>query len=291
MAIEKNKIKTLDRLFDNFFQVARGSFQSLEGQYGISGVVEQIFGKGVNEEEAKLHLRESAAWQTLVALYEYAVNGVDPDPRYDGPSSLVIDASDVLKLANSENYYVSEEWENIVAMGDGRYGLDDGHPIALYKVSLLANVNVRTVQNAVSAGELIAFKNNIDGILHVENASARAWLYGRRAFKPTVMKTAEVAMQLSAVDTPASFAAFLTEQRKRIGLDSADEKLMFFHPEASTEAIAKVESGIFMLPLSAVFPLADFYRLSRKDFLDCVMRVFFSEELEMLSESAETEVG
>jgi hypothetical protein len=44
----------------------------------------------------------------------------------------------------------------------------------------------------------------------------------------------------------------------------------------------QLEAGVFALPLDAVFPVADFYQVDRKAFLECVMRVFFYEELRML---------
>ena len=43
------------------------------------------------------------------------------------------------------------------------------------------------------------------------------------------------------------------------------------------------------MPLDAVIPVADFYQLDRKAFLNCVMRVFFYEELRMLAPEAAAE--
>lgn len=282
MAAEKPKAKTLERLFDDFFHTAHGSFESLEIRYGIDGVMDQIFGKDAAEDEAREKLRNSWAWQTLAAAYEYAVNGVEPAPGFDGPSSLVIDASDVLKLANSENYWVSEEWDNIIAMGDGRFGLDEGSPILLYKLALLANVDIRTVRNAVSSGELVTFKSEADGNVYVENASARRWLYGRRGFKATVVSDAAMYMTPERITTPAEFGAMLAAQRERKNSEIADANSAVEHPAVSQEALAQLEAGVFSLPLDAALPVADFYLMDRKKFLQCVMRVFFAEELQML---------
>jgi hypothetical protein len=282
MAAEKKpKAKTMERLFDNFYYTAHGSFESLESLYGIEGVMDQVFGKNPTEEEAREKLRGSLAWQTLVAVYEYAVNGIEPDSLFDDPTSLVIDASDVLKLANSENYWVSDEWDDIISMADGRFGLDEGSPVHLYKVALLANVDIRTVRNAASSGELVTFKSEADGHVHVENASARRWLYGRRGFKPTAVSDS-AAMTPERVTTPAEFAAMLTAQRARNARGTADAKVPVAHPAVTQEALAQLEAGVFTLPLDAVFPVADIYLLDRKKFLQCVMRVFFTEELQML---------
>jgi hypothetical protein len=58
------------------------------------------------------------------------------------------------------------------------------------------------------------------------------------------------------------------------------------HPAADGRALAELESGVFGLPLDAVFPVADFYRLPRREFLACVMRVFFREELDAIVQGA-----
>lgn len=268
-----------ENLFDNFFSTARNSLEALESQFNIKGVVDQVFGEGVDDEQAKVHLRASRSWATLSALYDYAIDGIDNGAD---PMDIVIDGSDVIKLVSSENYWPSEEWTQIVAMGDGRYGLDEGQTIMLYKVALLANVDVRTVRNAVSAGDLVSFKR--DDAIYIENASARRWLHGRRGFKPTVMKDDGEHLSLQNVDNPAAFGAFLVSQRKRIGLASGNDKLVVFHPSVTLQVIAQLEAGVFATPLDAVFPLADFYQVSRKELLECVMRVFFFEELRMLSD-------
>lgn len=277
--------KAMERLFDDFYNAASGTFQALEIRYGINGVCKQVFGDDVDDELARENLRKNWAWTTLVAVYDYAIHGIVPDPGHDGESSLVINASDVLKLASSEDYSTSTEWENIIAMGDGRFALDEGSPIPLYKIALLANVDVRTVRNAVSAGELVTFKA-ADGDVFAENASARRWLHGRRGFKPTIVEDESGVLQLERVDTPAMFAALLKEQRKRQNLEDTTASLPQ-HPCVTQDRLTELESGVFTLPLDAVFPIADYYLLDRKKFLRCVMRVFFYEEQVMLTDSAE----
>lgn len=283
-----NKSNVSDQLFDDFFNVTWNSMLALEVQFSIDGVRDQIFGTDEEGELAKGNLRRSHAWNTLQALYNYAVNGVEPGPEHDGESSLVINGSDVLKLVASEEYWTSEAWDNIIAMGDGRFGLDSGDPIDHYKVALLANVDLRTVRNAISAGELATFRPGDGKYIFVENASARRWLHGRRGFKPTLLKDGNEALRIENVNTPAEFTLFLTNQRKHIGLDADGEKLVVLHPNATPHAIAQLEAGIFTLPLDAVFPVADFYQLNRKEFLQCVMRTFFYEELRLLSDATDS---
>jgi hypothetical protein len=55
----------------------------------------------------------------------------------------------------------------------------------------------------------------------------------------------------------------------------------------TAEALKKLEQGVFELPLDAVFPLAEFYALDAKAFLETVMRVFYRAELDVLTKSGE----
>jgi hypothetical protein len=277
--------KTKERLFADFFSAARGTLESFEQHYNVIGVLEQVFGKDTDESQAQDHFRKSTAWHYLTKLYEYAVNGVDDGDN----SSLVIDGSDVLLLATSEEYRPSDEWFQIVAMGDGRYALDDGMNVEIEKLALLAQVDVRTVRNAISAGELLSEKLKVDDekdMIFVDNMSAKRWLRNRKGFKQSVCSYLKPRTNLESVETPAGFGAFLATQRKELELDGSGGKLVVFHPSVNAEALADLEAGVFSLPLDAVFPLADFYQLSRRELLNCVMRVFFSEELSVLSEDA-----
>lgn len=269
-----------ERLFANFFRSGKQTLRALEEQFNVKGVCEQVFGEEHDDfdshDEQRMHrLRSNRAWATLSALYDYAVEGLDY--AHDGPSSLVIDGSDVLWLVTSENHWPSDEWRDIVAMADGRFALDDGQPVDHYKVALLANVDLRTVRNAISAGDLIALKE--DDFIFIENASARRWLHGRKGFKPTVIQSA-VQQDIAVITAPSVFGAFLRDRRCRLGIESGNVVVM--HPSVTAEGLAQLESGVFSLSLNTVFPLADFYQIGRKAFLVCVMRVFFSDELQLL---------
>ncbi len=90
-------------------------------------------------------------------------------------------------------------------------------------------------------------------------------------------------LNIENVRSPADFGGFLISQRKRIGLNSESEKLAISHPSVDPHAVSEIEAGVFALPLDAVFPIADFYQISRQKLLECVMRVFFYEELQMIS--------
>jgi hypothetical protein len=265
-------------LFKTFYQAARHALEALEGQYEVSGVVEQLFGSdALDEEAAQQHLRQSRPWETLSDLYDYAVDGAN---NGEDPTNIVIDGSDVIWLATSENSSPSEEWREIVAMGDGRFALDDGESLEILKVALLAGVDVRTVRNAVSAGDLMTSKQGDNRF--VENSSARQWLHGRKGFKPTVHRNELDISDLAEIDSPAAFGAFLADRRERLGISSS---LVPLAPFVSSEALEKLEAGYFPLPLDAVFPVADYYQISRPDFLETVMGVFFADELSALRDT------
>lgn len=284
---KKNQSNAMEQLFNDFYNAAEGTFRSFEIQYQVDGVCDQIFGTDADEAAGKENLRKSHAWTTLVALYEYAVNGIEPGIGFEGPDSLVIDGSDVIKLATSENYMPSPSWNDIIAMGDGRFALDEGSPILPFKLALLANVDIRTVRNAISAGELISFKSEFDGEVYVENASARRWLHGRRGFKATITEQTSTGASIENVNSPADFGAMLIALGNQHGVGNQDIKPAVAHPAVTQQSISELEAGVFALPLDAVFPIADYYLLDRKKFLKCVMRVFFNEEMRLLSEAAE----
>ena len=277
--LDKEKRYNKDTLFENFFLVTRHALEAFELQLGLNGLRTQLLGDSSDEEEEKQRLRESHPWQTLSDLYEYSLNGV-LNPIHDGADSLVIDGSDVLKIINTEDYSPSIEWEELVAMGDGRVALDWGQDVLLEKLALLANVDLRTIRNAVSGGALRATK--VGDCVFVDNASARRWLYGRRGFKPTASTSDEATLTLASIETPDDFGRLLQAQRTKIESEASEPLDAPHHEYVSKNTVRELESGIFSLPLDAVFPIADYYMLGRNELLECVMRVFFAQELAVL---------
>lgn len=280
-------------LFEGFFSCVRGTVRALEQHFYLTGVEEQVFGPGNDTEEARRSFRSSNAWKELDELYEYAINGVIDSSN--SREEVVLGGADVIELATSHDFRPSPEWDDIVAMGDARFALDEGQDFFLFKVALLAKVDMRTVRNAVSAGQLTAYKRKSGAgtdEIYVDNASARRWLIGRKGYKPTAIDAGLPQQNLNDVNSPVDFAAFLVQQRKRIGLVDNDGRIISLHPRADANAIAQLEAGVFLLPLDAVFPLADFYQVNRKAFLQCVMRNFFHQEWELLKdELVEQEQG
>lgn len=270
-------------LFENYFNTAKDVFINFELVFEVEGVCEQLFGAhpdhDFNDEAAKQRVRSSEAWQSLSHLYDYAVDGIRHDAKE--PEEIVLAGAEVISYVTTENQGPAEEWDQIVAQGDGRFGLDNGSDLSLEKLALLADVDERTVRNAISHGDLVAHKD--DGILFIGNTSARNWLSGRRGFKPSRIPT-DLGGDISQISTPIEFGAFLLAQRKTLGLDTIGNKVVMLHPSVDLKTIMDIEKGVFKLPLDTVFPLADFYQIDRKGFLDAVMRIFFAEQLRSLQD-------
>jgi len=264
-------------LFESFCACTRQAVEDWETFFQVEGLADQVLGESsharVNAEEV---LRESNAWKTLMVLFDYATEGITAAGIEE--MCIVIDAGSILKLIQTEMMWPSKEWNDILTMGDARYALDEGSPLDLDRIALLASVDIRTVRNAVSAGDLVAEQGFVD------NAIARRWLHGRKGFKPTVVSSSAENLALEDIRTAAEFGAFLKKQREQIGLKDGNQKLTIFHPCANAGTMQQLEAGVFTLPLDAVFRVADFYQLSRKALLESVMRIFFSEELDALSE-------
>lgn len=271
---------TLNGLFNVFFDGAVTSMRTLEIEYRVSGVCEQLFGTDdpENEEEiAKDYLRKSYPWRKLKAVYEYAIQGKQPQHLDETIEFLITAAGQILSIADTHNCETHAPWFSIIAAADGRFSLEAGLAIPAYKIALLANVDVRTVRNAISAGELIPYAERGEDTL-IDNTSARTWLHSRKGFVPTAIATTEE-IDLAAVTTQAEFAALLLQQKAKL----EEYEKSTTNPALTPELFAALEAGVFTAPLSLVAPLATYYKLERKAFLQCVMRIFFSEELSLLT--------
>jgi hypothetical protein len=282
-----------EELFENFFNTTVQAITTFETTFGIDEVWPKIFGVDASnqydftnaetEQKAKDHVRASYSWERLSCLYDYAVDGIFSSMH---PEDMVLGGADIISFISTETESPSEEWNLIVSLADGRYGLDEGDDIPMVKIALLADVDIRTVRNAISAGELVGSKD--DGMVFIENASARNWLMGRKGFKSTFKLNKDMD-SLNSISTPMEFGAFLSAKRKDLALEIDDKKLVVMHHSISVKSIIEIEQGVFKLPIDAIFPIADFYKLGRKDLLSCVMRVFFGEQLSALREAIQAE--
>lgn len=280
-----------EALFNDYFDLAVRVMPAYEEVFSIEGICEQMFGTSPEIDgqfadaeaaaEAVAKVRASSAWNTLERLYEYAVAGILPADTE--AEEIVIGGSEVLTMLEYENDSVSDEWHSVVELGDARFALDDGIDVSAENVALLANVDVRTVRNAISAGNLLAAK--VEGKTRVNNQSARQWLSGRRGFTPTRVAGRDV-LDMAKVRTAAEFGAALAGRRNDLDLPLVGDKESGLPSSVGADAIAAIENGSFQLPLDAVFPLADFYQIDRKEMLGAVMRVFYPEQMKALADIA-----
>lgn len=286
---ETMPIPSLDKLFQHFVNTAYRTFDAMELEFGFGGLVKHFMGgfdhHGTIFQEEKLnqhiakHIQNSNAWKQLVILYDFAVNGLAED---EDTSFVATNADEILSLSSFANAPHHPAWERLVWQADGRFALDNGYPMDFDKLAFLADVDVRTVRNAISAGNLVTVKEN--GTDHVETESARKWLAGRRGFKPTVY-AGKTQAALSCVMKPAVFGVILKGQRESIL--AAGGSLSTQHPALTDSVFSSLEAGVFDLPLSMVNPVADYYQVDRKQFLGCVMRLFFPEQLAAIQEMSQ----
>jgi hypothetical protein len=277
-----------DRLFEDFYRNMVSTIARLEKLFELTGLDEQMFGcepqwpRLAHETQSRDALKKSLAWRLLSQTYDYAVEGIDqidtPGSASDGTSSLIIDAGEVIALLTGEEAGPSGEWHDIIRMADGRFALEDGQSLDIDRLALLANVDVRTVRNAISAGALVAYKHHAE--LLVANDSARAWLTFRKSYKPTSIASG-ASQDIAQVQSPSGFAAFLKDRRAAMP-DPAP--LLDAYPGLTAAMLAEAEAGLFRAPLSAVWPMADYYGISREELLACVMRIFFPNELSALTD-------
>lgn len=279
-----------DRLFEDFHINMLQTAERIENLFGVTGVREQVFGCDLcfgdpEDAQAKERLRGNRAWLLVSELFDYAVDGiVRPGSFPCDASALVIDAGEVIALLTGEEAAPLNEWHDIVMMGDGRVALDDGIGLDVERIALLANVDVRTVRNAMSSGALQSSRHDDP---YISSESARLWLMGRKGFKPTVFAD-EAVIAVGEVQTADRFGALLRERRaaREQALapqtEQVEQPRLDAYPGLTVEILAEAEAGVFRAPLSLVWPMADFYGIARDELLDCVMRVFFPNELEAL---------
>ncbi|MFW5453942.1 hypothetical protein [Thioalkalivibrio sulfidiphilus] len=281
-------------LFNDYLLALWQGMAHIESTFQVSGLCGQVFGGHMPERntsdfegdsvfgpEARDHVEASDAWRTLSGLYDYAVDGLLEHGSH--AEDLVLFGQEILQVLSTEHSSPSDAWFDIVAMGDARFGLHDGSSISPERLALLANVDLRTVRNAISAGELDAMK--VMGEQHIEHDSAVRWLHGRRGFKPTrIINMRGVALE--EVTSPLALASLLRERREKLKLDEHRDILPPAHPAASAQILNDLEDGVFTLTLDAAFPLANFYQLDRTEFLKTLMRCFYPEQYKALTGAA-----
>lgn len=284
---------TKAELFDDFFNTAIEVIPLIEATFDLTNgsIFNQVFGIAeenisLHQADAKEHLKKSDAWRTLSNLYDYAVGGYINSSEYsdieDAAGEIVIGAAEVISIVTTENNGPSEDWDRIIMMGDGRFALDIDSSIDILKLALLANVDVRTVRNAISAGDLTSEK--IDNVVLVDSQSALLWLSKRRAYTPTKF-IRSIQKELNEVNSATEFGMYLHSLRGELGISLPEANLEQGPVTISPSDIKNIESGIFKLPINSVDLLASYYQVNKKELLNKIMNIFFLEQLSLIIEA------
>lgn len=284
-ALFKNYVETAFYVFEEFNSLF--TQKSISIYSSLVGLESQERPEKSDEEvlaTAEEHMKGTLAWFALSEMYDYAVNGIAPKHLETG--DLVNCLGDVIHFFDIGKYSLNDEWKYVFSKASARYALDDGQDLDVDQLATLGAVDVRTVRNAVSAGDLIAEKR--DGTVYVNNYSALHWLIRRRGFKQTVNTSSNV-QGLSEVTNASKFGSYLREQR----IESySDPELWDLTNMKSicgwkTRDLMDLESGVFNFSLHHVFPLADFYGLDRTLFLKAILANFFPDEYIALTKDEE----
>lgn len=265
-----------EQLFEHFYQATCHTLLNLEAHFSIANVLTQVVGANENADAQKTRLKASYAWDCLSKMFDFSVDGYLGD---QDPLDLIINGRDVLNLVSFEVSPEASPWTPVLEGAEARLCLEEQRPMHAYHAALLANVDIRTVRNAMSAGELRGTK--ADGETLIDIDSARAWLLGRKGYRPTI-RTADTQSTLSDQKTPERLGAYLKMVREqRIGMDfDQDERLGNLGLKPID--IQEIESGIFRKPIDHAKALADYYCIPRGEFLWKVMELFFYEEMSLL---------
>lgn len=287
MAKSLKNITSTDKkqhLFQEFVSAASAAIPIIESVVGMDGIYEKFFGRTENEIELKdpnveARLKGSLSWEALSALYDYAEEGI---LGFNVAEDIVIRAAEVITCFDVENGYGLYSWSQIRTKGEMRFSLDSDWDLQLEGLALLANVDVRTVRNAVSSGELESYKSQdpANPGIFVRNEGCRKWLSSRKGFKPTTDQIP--ADDIAQVATSSSFGQFLKNIRNIQNISAPWENKSLLAAGMTAQSLQDLEQGIFDLSLRTIAPLAEHYQLDRQGFLEMVMRVFYSDYLDTL---------
>ncbi|REG50875.1 hypothetical protein B0G80_7339 [Paraburkholderia sp. BL6669N2] len=282
-SVEEEQLQSL------FIDLLVHLLKSLDAIFGETGLDHRLFrfaipqlrpaylGAGIDTEvhqRIKKQLPELDAWRCIKSVYDFGVRGI---PDETGKSMYEINkfARVITALFSAVFPDKAKLFNELVFLSEARVELQRplGH-VTVETLVALASVDVRTVRNAMAAGD-IAFKK-VGSLVEFDPASARQWLTGRRGFVPT--KPSIHGVEVDNIKTPTEFGQFLGAVRAKLAADGCSSE-----PPVNASTMAELESGLFKLPLDSAFSLADYFGIQRERFLKCVMRVFFPAQYALLS--------
>lgn len=123
-----------------------------------------------------------------------------------------------------------------------RSGFDQGYSLSISDIALLANMNERSVKNAINADK---DKLEVNSQGNVENSVAKAWLGGRRGFVPTKFKDYPNELNVYPDDlTAIEIPAFIADRLIKIYAKSKFDVLQI-NLSMSPDDFAYTDEGIF----------------------------------------------
>lgn len=188
----------------------------------------------------ELNVETTVFGRFLPVWFKYAYEGIQPTgyDRLIHPVGTLVDRlRDFVRIAQPDNSYFDlcleaaglEPREQTGFLQDmlerleARHNLDHGNDLTIEQLALLGgDMNPRSVRNAISADPSLRLNERGE----VPNPAARAWLQGRRGFKPTQFPASEdfeevVPEALDSVEIPVFVAARLKHLWATDGLERA----------------------------------------------------------------------
>ncbi|WP_180057282.1 hypothetical protein [Acinetobacter sp. YH12090] len=234
--------------------------------------------------DAKAHYRESYIWKFFDNVYDYAISGLEPKWHW----TEVFDELPVyLQLIDSDYSRVDPNVYNLLGLAYLRYGIDDllhhGSSYFDYKIcdpieiiALMAKLDQRTVKNAQSEG---AFKSEADDF---DFQAIKIWLSTKKGFVKSQWISTTDEIDLKEVNSSKRFGELISKQIEYLGNLFNPKVFISKHYSFDKNTVLKLQQGIFDLPLSAATIIANQLSLDEREFLNCVMRIFFPYELSII---------
>ncbi|MFV5508903.1 MULTISPECIES: hypothetical protein [unclassified Acinetobacter] len=292
----KEKVISKEEFFQNIYECALGNFSTMQAYMGIYGIMEQVFGVREyedlgsayelptfkikqDEEKARTYFRNSSIWYPFEWVYEYAVNG----NGYKCCIDELTDCVDFIHIIHSDHFQITAQSNEIVTMALVRHALEHDPTVNYFDadncnypkaIAQLAGIDLRTLKNAISAGEIETVSKYV-----LCATSLKHWLLRRKGFKPTFYKKEE---QQFFFNSPLSFSNTLKDAKKELTTPFNPSDLLEKYPEIPN-VIEQLESGIFNLPLDSVSIIAKAYGIPYPILLKEILKTFYPNELAILT--------
>lgn len=287
----KAKHASKDHFFQNIFECALGNFAEMETNMHIKGIFVQVF--GINDFEynstelpniepyeklTKHYFMNHPIWQVFEKTFEYAVNGEANNFSIDELTKCV----DFAQILHSDHFQISSKSYEIITMALVRYALEHQSTVNFFEaentnypqaIAKLADIDVRTLKNAISANEIETISK---GILCA--SSLKQWLLNRKGFKPTSYTKNQTIDFF--FNSPSTFAKILKQAREKLAENFDPNELILFSKQENI--IKDLELGIFNLPLNSLSIISKTYQIPHPILLKQVLQTFYPTEFSLL---------